>query len=219
MSGSTPGEGRFVDQAEPEIEGSLMPGYSYTIVQAKECQGHWLLNIRNPWGNFEWTGDWGENSPLWTEEMKNELNPILEETDGTFWMSFEDFIQHFWTLNVCWVKNWEEVWIKGKFIWVQDVEDSDIEVVLSKWYYSLDINEPTRIFIGIHQEDEWIKCAMARRPYLDVGIVVLKRTNDNNVELVDLKDFAIERQVELEVNLEPGSYIILPRTTGCTLWR
>ncbi len=58
---------------------------------------------------------------------------------------------------------------------------------------------------------------MARRPYLDVGIVVLKRTNDNNVELVDLKDFAIERQVELEVNLEPGSYIILPRTTGCTL--
>ena len=40
MSGSTPGEGRFVDQAEPEIEGSLMPGYSYTIVQAKECQGH-----------------------------------------------------------------------------------------------------------------------------------------------------------------------------------
>ncbi len=34
------------------------------------------------------------------------------------------------------------------------MEDSDIEVVLSKWYYSLDINEPTRIFIGIHQEDE-----------------------------------------------------------------
>jgi predicted nucleic acid-binding protein len=60
---------------------------------------------------------------------------------------------------------------------------------------------------------------LSRRPYLDVGIVVLKRTNDNNVELVDLKDFAIERQVELEVTLEPGSYIILARSTGCTLRR
>ena len=52
-----------------------------------------------------------------------------------------------------------------------------------------------------------------------MSIVVLKRTSDNNVDLVDLKDFAIERQVELELMLEPGSYIILPRTTGCTLRR
>lgn len=49
----------------------------------------------------------------------------------------------------------------------------------------------------------------------------MRRTNDTNayVELVDLKDFAIERQIELEVTLEPGSYIILPRTTGCMLRR
>ena len=66
-------------------------------------------------------------------------------------------------------------------------------MVLSKWYYSLDVNEPTRIIIAIHQRDERIQCMMSRRPYLDVGIVVLKRTNDNNVELVDLKDFAVER--------------------------
>ena len=60
---------------------------------------------------------------------------------------------------------------------------------------------------------------MARRPYLDIGIAVLKRTNNKNVELVDLKDFVIERSTELELTLEPGSYIILPRSTGCTLRR
>jgi len=81
------------------------------------------------------------------------------------------------------------------------------------------VNQPTRVVIGVHQEDERIQCVLARRSYLDIGIVVLKRTNDNSVELVDLKDFAIERQVELEVTLEPGSYIILARTTGCTLRR
>lgn len=36
--------------------------------------------------------------------------------------------------------------------------------------------------------------------------------------MIDLKDYAIERQVELDLTLDAGSYIILPRTTGCMLW-
>lgn len=59
---------------------------------------------------------------------------------------------------------------------------------------------------------------MFRRPYLDIGIAILKRVNEG-VDLVDLKDYSQARQTEIEVNLEPGSYIILPRTTGCTLKR
>lgn len=35
--------------------------------------------------------------------------------------------------------------------------------------------------------------------------------------MVDLKDFIQDRQVLIEVNLEAGSYIIVPRTTGCML--
>lgn len=57
-----------------------------------------------------------------------------------------------------------------------------------------------------------------RKQYLDLGIAILRRTEDG-VELLDLKDFVKDRQVELEVNLDPGSYIILPRTSGCNLKR
>jgi hypothetical protein len=53
---------------------------------------------------------------------------------------------------------------------------------------------------------------------MDVSLAVLKCTAEG-VELVDLKDFMQDRQCEMEVNLEPGSYIVLPRTTGCTLRR
>lgn len=53
---------------------------------------------------------------------------------------------------------------------------------------------------------------------MDVSLAVLKCTTEG-VELVDLKDFMQDRQCEIEVNLEPGSYIVLPRTTGCTLRR
>ena len=29
-----------------------------------------ILQLRNPWGHFEWTGDWSDNSDCWTEKAK-----------------------------------------------------------------------------------------------------------------------------------------------------
>jgi len=82
--------------------------------------------------------------------MKELLNPALDDTDGTFWMSVRDFYNNFYSVNICHVRNWDEVRIKGKFIRVQDIEDLNIEVVLSKWYYSLELTKKTKIIIGIH---------------------------------------------------------------------
>lgn len=45
------------------------------------------MNIRNPWGTFEWDGDWKDNDKKWTDQMKAALNPVFGD-DGTFWMSF-----------------------------------------------------------------------------------------------------------------------------------
>ena len=80
-----------------------------------------------------------------------------EDNDGSFWISYQDVLKYFKTLNVCRIKNWDEVRIKGKFIRVQDIEDPQVEIVISKWYYSIDLQETTKIFIGLHQEDMRIK--------------------------------------------------------------
>ena len=53
-----------------------------------------LMNIRNPWGNFEWQGDWGDSSSMWTDEMKKGLNPTFGD-DGAFYMGYSDFLNHF----------------------------------------------------------------------------------------------------------------------------
>jgi len=53
-------------------------------------------------------------------------------------------------MNICKIKNWDEVRIKGKFVRVEDVDDSNVEVVMSKWYYSLEVTEPTNVIVGIH---------------------------------------------------------------------
>lgn len=60
---------------------------------------------------------------------------------------------------------------------------------------------------------------MSRRPYIDIGIIVLRKAADGSVSLYAFKDYQFERQNEIEVDLDPGSYIILPKTTGCTLKR
>jgi calpain-15 len=54
---------------EPKSGKGLIPGHAYSIIIAKEVKGHRLLNMRNPWGGFEWDGDWSDNSALWTKEM------------------------------------------------------------------------------------------------------------------------------------------------------
>lgn len=52
-------------------------------------------------------------------------------------MSFEDFIEYFRTISVCRVKNWEEIRLKGKFLRIQDKNNTYNEIVLSKWYYTV----------------------------------------------------------------------------------
>jgi hypothetical protein len=61
---------------------------------------------------------------------------------------------------------------------------------------------------------------MKRKPYMSVGLVIMKKIEDEDgLELSFLKEFQAERQVELDIELEEGEYIILPRTSGVTLRR
>jgi len=126
--------------------------------------------------------------------MKELLNYQATEEDNTFWMSFEDVLKNFKSLSICRVKNWEEVRIKGKYIRVQDIDDPNVEVVLSKWYYSVVVEKTTHMIITLHQEDERINGVLSRRPYIDAGIAILKRVDSDKVlTLYELKDFVCDR--------------------------
>ena len=41
---------------------SLLGGYIFKTSQGQAK----VVKLRNPWGNFEWKGDWSDSSPLWT---------------------------------------------------------------------------------------------------------------------------------------------------------
>lgn len=65
-------------------------------------------------------------------------------------MSYSDLVKYFDGIHICKVKNWDEVRIKGKFVKVQDIEDPKIETVMSKWYYSIELQETTKMIITLH---------------------------------------------------------------------
>ena len=78
------------------------------------------------------------------------LNSSPETPEGTIWLPFSALADNFESVTICKVKNWDEIRIKGKFIRVQDLDDEAVEVVMSKWYYSLEVERPTKIHIAIH---------------------------------------------------------------------
>mmetsp|Transcript_10613 Transcript_10613/g.17823 ORF Transcript_10613/g.17823 Transcript_10613/m.17823 type:complete len:187 (+) Transcript_10613:431-991(+) len=75
----------------------LVNGHAYSVIKAAlitDADGNEvkLLNIRNPWGRTEWTGDWGDDSELWTPEIREQVGMSDEVIDdGTFWMNIDDF--------------------------------------------------------------------------------------------------------------------------------
>jgi calpain-15 len=97
-------EGRPSDEEETGI----VPGHAYSILDVKSCLGHRLLKLRNPWGAFEWKGDWSDESPMWSKHplVRTIVRPESfakgsDADDGIFWISWEDFLKYFDGIDVC----------------------------------------------------------------------------------------------------------------------
>lgn len=81
----------------------LVCGHAYSILKVKEVTGMKFVQLRNPWGSFEWKGAWSDHSMLWDTYPKvKEKLKYTKSDDGLFWMSFSDFCRHFGRLDgVC----------------------------------------------------------------------------------------------------------------------
>jgi Calpain family cysteine protease/Calpain large subunit, domain III len=222
QSASTPGEDQLTvggDRRAKDGETGLVAGHAYALLQVKETKsGIKLVQLRNPWGEggMEWTGDWSDRSPLWTEALKAEMGLVVAD-DGAFWMSFDDFLRHFFSVNVCMVRHPE----KGKPAWFDSrkkfqytmTEASNVQAP----YYLLTLPERSdKIFFSVHQKD--IR-AVSSKAYIDIGVTVLKLNSaTGKYTLVASTGNSAERQMQTkEMSLEAGQYLVIPTTTGCIL--
>lgn len=96
-------ESLSLEAADPSIHKSgLVFGRTYPIFAVRALGRRKLLQLRNPPGDHpEWKGDWGDKSPLWSRRLKRKLGWRDDESDNTFWMSFDDFCNAFRCIYVC----------------------------------------------------------------------------------------------------------------------
>ena len=85
---------KATNNGEKKRDDGIVEGHAYTIKQVFSFKKYKLLNLRNPWGCFEWKGKWSDTDlDTWDEhpDIASKLNFVAED-DGSFWMSFKDFL-------------------------------------------------------------------------------------------------------------------------------
>ena len=187
-------------------EMGLVPNHGYSIISTHQFNKHRLLKLRNPWGKFEWTGDFSDNSKLWTKEMKEKIG-YSNVDDGVFCMSVEDFKKNFSFYSIgMYHDGWEYSYLEAS----------------SKYkhaeYFKIKVDKPCEAYFRIHQEDKRGHPQSDHYEYSSGDIIVCKVEADgtlNNVfdqEGVHPGIFFGARSIypcaACKVKLTPGEYLI-----------
>uniref|UniRef100_A0A7S4V2U2 Calpain catalytic domain-containing protein n=1 Tax=Alexandrium monilatum TaxID=311494 RepID=A0A7S4V2U2_9DINO len=83
----------------------IVQGHAYTVISVElnvAGSGRDMLELRNPWGTGEWTGDWSDQSDMWQKHpsIKKALDFEFAD-DGIFWIEAKDFFQNYSSVEVC----------------------------------------------------------------------------------------------------------------------
>ena len=106
MAAGTKGKDDTLVVGRDSVKGSIVGGHAYSILEVKTAKlttsNVRLLKMRNPWGTFEWKGDWGDESPLWKTHpgVAIEMGREHSGDNGIFYICWEDFVKHFDIIDV-----------------------------------------------------------------------------------------------------------------------
>ena len=134
-------------------------------------------------------------------------------------LTIEDFLKEFNNLIICYTEKWEDVRIRGKFV---DIGNDNNTLIVSKCFYNINLESETNLIINLYQDDdEFIfNSNNSRKNTLDISIAILKQDDETNkISLIKTLDFTCNSNIQMEISLLPGNYIIFPRTSGCLFGR
>lgn len=106
MAAGSTGVDKTLVEGRDSVQGSIVAGHAYSIMSIKTpmltSDKVRLVQLRNPWGSMEWKGAWSDNSELWDTHpgVALEVGRVVDENDGIFFISWEDFLEHFNMIDV-----------------------------------------------------------------------------------------------------------------------
>ncbi|XP_039294677.1 calpain-D [Nilaparvata lugens] len=203
MGASCGGGNMKVDEEEYQKKG-LRPRHAYSVLDVRDLCGHRLVRLRNPWGHYSWRGDWSDDSPTWTSQLRQLLMPH-GASDGVFWISFEDVLKYFDCIDICKVREsgWNEIRLRGTLPPLSSIDH--LSCVL------LTVLEPTEAEFTLFQEGQR-NSEKSQRSQLDLCVVVFRTRSVARPEVGRLVEHS-KRQVRGFVGchkmLERAMYILV----------
>ena len=83
----------------------LVGGHDYTLIGVHVINGEKVVELRNPYGEGEWEGPWGDEGSKWTSNLKNKYHPGGARDDGRFFMSYDNYLKYYESLSFCYYEN------------------------------------------------------------------------------------------------------------------
>jgi len=194
--------------ALPPREGAskigLVVGHEYTLIEGKQetIDGNdiRLLKIRNPWGSMRYTGEWCQNDPNWTEEMKEKFGfQNTYDGEGEFFIGWENFLYFFADVDICQIE--ERVCMKQKVISYEETKKPNL--------YQIKLFDKSKVTITLYKP----YYRFVRELPTDWTItqqLLMAKLEDDDKEKLEFTDFvgSIEGQNDCTITkiLEPGLY-------------
>ena len=196
--------------ASKVTEVGLVSGHAYTLVKVYKVNTDFgeerLVKLKNPYRDEEFTGDWSDDSDLWTDEIKeqcefnkkdDEYGDEEENQDGIFYMSFNDFIEYFADIDIAKVEGgYQTTYYKIK-------KNHAIKCQIIK----LEVEEDNpNTFIQLYQKNPRIlRKNGTYYPKIVMGFLILLDDNFQYIASVS----GVDMHMAIEVDLKKGTYYVL----------
>ena len=192
--------------ASKVTEVGLVMGHAYTLVKVYKVNTDFgeerLVKLKNPYRDEEFTGDWSDDSDLWTDEIKEQCefhsNDDEEENqDGIFYMSFNDFIEYFSDIDIAKVETgYQSTYYKIKKKYATKCQIIKLEVE----------EDNPNTFIQLYQKNPRI--LRKNGTYYPKMVMAFLILLDENFQYIKSAS-GVDMHMAIEVDLKKGIYYIL----------
>ena len=227
------------EEVEARRDNGLFAGHAYSLLRCFELTLEFieskreLAKVRNPWGEAEWNGRWGDDYVIWSiipKEDKDALN-FTNEDDGEFWMEFDDLMDNFTDMTICRIINtdptggddcWHQAHVKAA--WIPGLTAGGCSNYLDTFFtnpqvqFKIEGQDDEVVQIVLEQKDTRID---KERDNMTIGYMIFKVSDDNTDKVDSVMDilevpagtnFINSRQLYNKFELSVGTYVIIPST-------
>ena len=155
----------------------IVHGHAYALLHVVEVQpeGVRLLKLRNPWGQTEWEGRYGDADmarPA-NARLRKKLDWVKSD-DGAFYMSFDDFVQYFVSVSICMLPEGfgRPATVRGAWAGTSAGGCPNFETTANNPQFILSITRPTDIVLTLTQTDRRVGAGQDDWSHASIGMYV-----------------------------------------------